>query len=205
MPLKLLAGASVNCVSVDDMKLFLRLSTTSTAEDALLTAWIKVAEDYAENYTKRALMRQQWEFRLDSFPGEDGEIELPRPPLSTASTDLVISYVEDTTVGNTTSVASTAYTIDYYSEPGKVYPSYDNEWPDTFRDERNAVRITYFSGVTVATAVPETIRQWIKLRVGAMYEHREALMAGNWANQTVELPRNFVDGLLDAYVMMEQP
>jgi hypothetical protein len=148
-------------------------------------------------------MRQQWELRLNDFPGSSAEIELPRPPLSTASTDLVITYIEDTTAGNTTTVSSTRYSVDFYSEPAVVYPSYDNDWPDDVRDERNAVRITYYSGYANAAAVPQPIKQWVMLRVGAMYEHRESLMAGNFANQTAELPRNYVDGLLDEFVVME--
>ena len=204
MPLKLITAATANSVSVDEVKSFLRLTTSSTDEDALLTAFIKVADSYCENYTKRALLRQQWELRLDMFPGTSGEIELPRPPLSTASTDVVINYIEDTTLGNTTTVDSTAYEIDYYFEPARLYPSYDNEWPDDIRDDqRNAVRITYFSGYASTTYIPQDIKHWVLLRVGAMYEHREALMAGNFANQTVELPRNFVDGLLDPYVITD--
>ncbi len=202
MALKRITGPATEAVTVDECKDFLRIQGT-TAEDLLLHSFIKTAHNYAENYTKRAIMRQQWELRLNDFPGSSAEIELPRPPLSTASTDLVITYIEDTTTGNTTTVSSTRYSVDSYSEPAVVYPSYDNDWPDDVRDERNAVRITYYSGYANAAAVPQPIKQWVMLRVGAMYEHRESLMAGNFANQTVELPRNYVDGLLDEFVVME--
>lgn len=202
MPLKRITEPTARCLTVAECKDFLRIQGT-TAEDVLIEGFIKAAENYCENYTKRALRRQQWELRLDDFNGIDDPIELPRPPLSTASTDLVVSYVEDTTAGNTTSVASTLIDIDYYSEPARIFPSYDNEWPDDVRDERNAVRITYYSGYSNTAVMPQDIKHWLLLRVGAMYEHRESLMAGNWANQTVELPRNFVDGLLDPYVIMD--
>lgn len=202
MPLKRITEPTANCISVEECKDFLRIQGT-TADDSLLQSCINAAERYAENYTKRSLRRQQWELRIDMFPGTSGEIELPRPPLSTASTDLIVNYVEDTTLGNTTQVNSTAYEIDYYSEPAKIYPAYDNEWPDTVRDVRNSVRITYYSGYNNTAIIPQDIKHWLLLRVGSMYEHRESLMAGNFANQTVELPHNFVDGLLDPYVVMD--
>lgn len=201
MALRRITEPTTQCVTVAEVKDFLRIQG-STAEDVLLHGFIKAAERYCENYTKRSICRQQWELRMDYFPEPDGEIELPRPPLSTASTDLAINYVEDTTVGNTTAMAATAIEIDYYTEPALIYPSYDNEWPDTYRSQKNAIRITYYSGYATPGQVPQDIKHWLMLRVGAMFEHREALMAGNFANQTVELPRNFVDGLLDSYVVL---
>lgn len=202
MSLKRITNPTTQSISVLECKEFLRIQG-STVEDVLIAGFIKAAENYCENYTKRSLCRQQWELRLDDFNGIDDPIELPRPPLSTASSDVVVNYVEDTTAGNTTQVASTLLDVDYYSEPGRIYPSYDNEWPDNVRDVRNAVRITYYSGYSSTAIIPNDIKHWLLLRVGAMYEHREALMAGNFANQTVELPRNFVDGLLDPYVIMD--
>lgn len=198
MPLKRITEPTTQCVTVDDCKDFLRMQGT-TSEDYLIQAFIKSAESYFENYTKRALMRQQWELRLDDFNGHTGDIELPRPPLSTNSSDVMISYIEDTTVGNTTTINATAVTIDYYSAPALVYPSYDNEWPDP-RDEKNAVRITYYSGYSTQSLVPEQIKHWVKLRVGAMYEHRGAVMVGS-GNFITELPHSFVDGLIDEFVV----
>ena len=202
MPLRRITEPTAKSLTVAECKDFLRIQGT-TADDLLIDSFITAAERYCENYTKRALQRQQWELRIDYFPGSTGAIELPRPPLSTASTDLAVNYVEDTTAGNTTAIATTALEIDYFSEPAKIYPAYENEWPDTVRDQRNAVRITYYSGYVSTAIVPQDIKHWLLLRVGAMYEHREALMAGNFANQTVELPRNFVDGLLDPYVITD--
>ena len=198
MSLKRITASTTNCVSLDEVKSFLRLSS-STDEDTLLTAFVKSAESYAENYMKRSINKQQFELRIDGFNGHDGDIELPRPPLTTVSSEVVVTYVKDTTAGDTTSISATALTIDYQSEPGILYPSYDNEWP-TPRDEHNAVRITYYSGYATASLVPDSIKQWVKLRVGAMYENRESLMVGS-GNFISELPHSYVDGLLDEFVV----
>ena len=198
MALKRITAPSTQCVTVDEVKDFLRLQGT-TSEDYLLLAFIKSAESYAENYMKRSINKQQFELRIDGFNGHDGDIELPRPPLTTVSSEVVVTYVKDTTAGDTTSISATALTIDYQSEPGVLYPSYDNDWPEP-RDERNAVRITYYSGYATPTLVPDAIKQWVKLRVGAMYENREALMVGT-GNFISELPHSYVDGLLDEFVV----
>ena len=198
MSLKRITAPSTQCVTVAEVKDFLRLQGT-TAEDYLLQSFIKSAESYAENYMKRSINKQQWELRIDDFNGHDGDIELPRPPLTTVSSEVVVTYVKDTTAGDTTSISATALTIDYQSEPGVLYPSYDNEWPDP-RDEHNAVRITYYSGYATPALVPESIKQWVKLRVGSMYENRESLMVGT-GNFISELPHSYVDGLLDEFVV----
>ena len=201
MALKRITAPSTQCVTVDEVKDFLRLQGT-TSEDYLIQSFIKSAESYAENYMKRSINKQQWELRLDEFPDLDEkvqDIELPRPPLSTVSSEVVVSYVKDTTLGDTTSVASTAFTIDYYSEPGIIYPSYDNEWPDP-KEIPNAVRVTYYSGYSTPANVPEAIKHWVKLRVGSMYENRESLMVGI-GNFISELPHSYVDGLLDEFVV----
>jgi uncharacterized phiE125 gp8 family phage protein len=198
MSLKRITAPSTQCVTVAEVKDFLRLQGT-TAEDYLLQSFIKSAESYAENYMKRSINKQQYELRLDGFNGHDGDIELPRPPLTTVSSEVVVAYVEDTTVGNTTAISATAITIDYQSEPGVLYPSYDNEWPEP-RDENNAVRITYYSGYATPALVPDAIKHWVKLRVGAMYEHRESLMVGT-GNFVTELPHSYVDGLLDEFLV----
>jgi len=201
MALKRITAPSTQCVTVDEVKDFLRLQGT-TSEDYLIQSFIKSAESYAENYMKRSINKQQWELRLDEFPDLDEkvqDIELPRPPLSTVSSEVVVSYVKDTTLGDTTSVASTAFTIDYYSEPGIIYPSYDNEWPNP-KEIPNAVRVTYYSGYSTPANVPEAIKHWVKLRVGSMYENRESLMVGT-GNFISELPHSYVDGLLDEFVV----
>ena len=45
-----------------------------------------------------------------------------------------------------------------------------------------------------------SIKQWVKLRVGSMYENRESLMVGS-GNFISELPHSYVDGLLDEFVV----
>ena len=195
--LTLTSESTVEPVTVTEFRTFLRMeSTDSTAEDTLLANYITVARLLAENITKRQLVQASRSLVIDNFANTTAVIELPRPPLSTVSTNISITYVKDTTVGDTTTVGSTVFTIDPDSEPGRIYPSYGNEWPDDIRGQRNAVRINYVCGYTSVNICPEPIKNWIKMRAAAMYEYREPIIA----NEDIEnLSYEFVDGILDQY------
>jgi hypothetical protein len=87
------------------------------------------------------------------------------------------------------------YTVDAISEPGVITPAVNTYWPDTV-NTTNAVQISYTSGYGDATAVPAGIKEWMLMRIGAMYENREEIVVGQRLT-LVELP--FVDNLLDPY------
>lgn len=189
-------------VTVDDVRSHLRID--STEDDFLLAIYIKSARQYAENYMQRSLMPQTLELRIDQFP-TGGIIELPRPPLSTNTTDVVITYLDGAS-GNSTTLASTYYTVDTHSEPGRVILNKDRVWPDEYLFP-HAVRVQYKAGYPLDSSstggtVPEAIKQWLMVRVGQMYEHREPFLTGRDAI-IADIRRDFVDGLLDPYVVIE--
>ena len=188
-------------VSVDDLKLHLRIASTaiaggSSAEDALLESYEMAAIRRGENLTRRAWMRTKWELTLDSFP--TGQMVLPRPPLTTISTEVIVTYIDPAAAVQT--LGATGYGIDERSEPGSLIPSTESseDWPDT-NDVFNAVTVTFFSGYATATTnvIPESIQQWIRLQVGQMYEFREPVADGSLNTQR----RDFLDGLLDPYIV----
>jgi uncharacterized phiE125 gp8 family phage protein len=204
MALVLVTDASAEPVIAMDIKHHLRLSTVDTVEDALLAGYITVARKQSENKTHALCLPQTWKMTLDAFPMSTDAITFPFYPLSSTVGEVVITYMDESSGGSTT-LAATAYTVDYESEPPRVYPSPDNEWPDTF-DARKAVQIQFKAGYPLVGAgtsasTPEPIRQWIKMRVGAMYENRESMTITNlsYVNQTY----NNFDALLDDYIMPE--
>lgn len=183
------------CVSIADIKDFVRLRG-STAEDYLFRSVLQAAESYAENYMKRSIMRQQWRLTLDAIPADD-VIELLRPPLSTVTT-AVSAFTYTGTTGGTITMPATAYDTDTASEPPRLYLAYDSVWPSDIRGHKDVIKIDYWTGYADKAGVPEGIKTWVKLRAAAYYENREAVMVGT-GNFIDELPRSFVDGLLDEY------
>jgi uncharacterized phiE125 gp8 family phage protein len=197
--LKLITDSTAEPVSVADLKLFMRLSTVSTTEDALLAALEKAARKHAENFTRRPCMPQTFQLVMDGFPGS--EIILPRAPLSSTASDVVITYL-DAVSANSTSLSTSVYGVDTLAEPPRVFLLDGQDWPDHYT-QRNAVTVQFVAGypldLSSAPAPPEGITNWIKMRVSQMYEYREPMQAGNMT----ELPRSYVDGLLDPYVLID--
>lgn len=173
-------------VTTAEAKLHLRV--THSAEDAYIDALIDSAVNLAEHIMGRSVMPQKWLVQLDEFP--DGAIRLGYPPVT--SVDWVKYLPADG--GAEATVAQADYQLDADLLPGWVRPVYGKSWPATY-DAMNAVKVQFVAGWANAAAVPQPIKQWILLTVGAWYVAREAVQG----RQVTELPRGFHDGLLDRY------
>lgn len=150
-----------------------QLKVDASADDALITSLITAARQQAEETGAfgfshgRALVTQTLALFLDGFPDADGAIEVPRPPLASVTS---ITYVD--TAGTTQTLASSDYTVDAKSKPGRVAPAFGKSWPAT-RDVINAVTVTFDAGYGTAAAVPESIKREIKALLVHLYERRE--------------------------------
>lgn len=184
MALKLITPATELAVSLADAKAHLRVDTTD--EDALITAYITAAAELAEQTTGRALMPQTWELTLDAFPEA---FEITRVPAASITS---LKYWDK--AGEQQTLGTALYTLDDTDDFGIAYvvPVFGGTWPDT-RAQINAVALRYVAGYATGANVPDSIKSWIKLQVGAMYENREA----EGAVQTHAL--GFADRLLDRY------
>lgn len=163
------------------------LYVTHTDDDTLIAAYISAARDDAEHRLGRLLIDQTWELSLGAFPSV---IVMPVPIASVTS----IKYIDTDGVEQTLDPAT--YQVDTAALPGVVAPAYGAAWPST-RDQYNAVKVRYTAGYGAdSTTVPATIRAWILLRIGSLYENRESAVSGQPITQA---PRDFSDALLDRY------
>jgi hypothetical protein len=78
-------------------------------------------------------------------------------------------------------------------------PAYGTSWPAT-RAEINAVSVIYTCGFGAPEAVPESIKRWMLLRIGALYENREEVLTGR-AITLAPLP--LADALLSPYRLLD--
>lgn len=171
-------------VMLADAKLHLRVD--SADEDALITSLTVAATQAAEQEIGRALVTQTWTIKLDAFPASAEYIDLFMPPIQSITS---ITYVDSD--GATQTLASSEYTLIADTIRPQVAPA--TSWPAT-KTQPSAVVITYVAGYGAAPSnVPESIRQWILMQVGAMYENRESMGVNNIA----VMP--FLSGLLDRY------
>ncbi len=157
-------GPSAEPIDLDEAKDHCRI--VSSTDDAYVQRLIIAAREWAEAATGRALITQTWVFRLDCFPAH-GEIMIPHSPVQSISS---VSYLD--TAGATQTLDSADYSVDIYSLPARLRPSYGNCWPST-RQDYNAVTITAVCGEADAADVPEKLKQAMLLVIGHLFEHRE--------------------------------
>lgn len=167
MPLALVTLPSTEPVTLAEAKAHLRVTTTD--EDALLDSLIPAARQWAEDFTRRALITQTWDYTLDAFADE---IEIPMPPLQSVSS---VKYLDVDGVEQT--LAATEYTVDAAATRGLVRSVYGKSWPSV-RDQANAVTIRFIAGYGAAPAVPAPIKAAVLLMLGELYARRETAIVG---------------------------
>lgn len=174
--------------SVADLKLYLRIDPSNTADDTMLTRQIKAAREAVETYLNRSLVTQTRKLTLDAFPGGSwnasdqagGEgydqgpsrplsngvpgINLPWGPIQSISS---VKYYDQANVLQT--VASSTYFLDASS--GRMVLNDGASWPVSVRS-RAAVEITFVAGYGAAAAVPGTIVEAILQVAAKLYECR---------------------------------
>ncbi len=186
MSLQLVTPPAEEPVSLAEAKLHLRVDVDD--DDALIGSIISAARQTAETLTGRQLITSRWKLVLDAFPCQT--ILLAKCPVQSV---VNIQYLDMNGMSQTLPLID--YVVDTACEPARITPVFGKTWPPTL-PQIGAVTITFDAGYGAASAVPEGIKSWIKLRVGSLYAHREEmsiLMRGRID------PLPFVDGLLDPY------
>ena len=165
-------------LSLDEAKIHLRIddegSPPGHPDDTLIESFITGAInelDGIDGWLGRALVTQQWSLSIDWFP--EWEILLPLPPLQSVES---VVYVDRDGVDITLDPANYRV-IASDSDPGRIEPDFGKCWPCT-RQQSNAVTISFTCGYGAPSNVPEIIRNYIRLRVGQLYEHRELVAIG---------------------------
>lgn len=141
------------------------LNSPSSTEDSLITAKLAAARRHCENFLRRAILTQTWDYFLDRFPGED-YIQIPRPPLQTVS---YVKYKDST--GTLQTFSSDYYIVDINSEPGRIALAYGQSWPVTYGEIQD-VQIRFIAGYTAAADVPEDWKQGILMKLTDLYVNR---------------------------------
>lgn len=168
----LTTAPTVEPLTLAEAKTQLRLESSFTDDDALVTAMCEAVRQYAETICRRSLVAQTWTLLLDQFPrpafnvgsanwygpqwginpgpltvlspdGSTGyEIYLPNPPLLAVQS---IGYVD------TTSPLGVQQTLDpsqYLVTPGDkgcITPAFGTVWPQT-QQQKGAVQVTFSAG-----------------------------------------------------------
>jgi uncharacterized phiE125 gp8 family phage protein len=202
MPLQLVTPPAEEPVSLAEAKQHLRVDGGD--DDLLIGSLITAARQAAETKTGRQLITARWKLVLDAFPGPSlmqsangasfslpgHAILLAKCPVQSA---VSIEYLDMN--GTTQVMPASDYVLDAACEPARLTPAFGKTWPPTL-PQMGAVSVTFDAGYGTASAVPEGLKSWIKLRVGSLYGHREEMSV--LSRGRID-PLPFVDGLLDGF------
>jgi len=161
--LKLKTAPASQVVLGTDVQEYLRLD--STAYNTTLGNYVTMARMQAEAYTRRAFITQTWYLMLDSREINE-EIKIPRPPLQSAT---ILTYND---AGTPAAQDAASYTVDTYSEPGRIYLNPGYTW--NYTRERNGMLIEFIAGYgAAATDVPADIKMAITEAAAIYYNSGE--------------------------------
>lgn len=186
MSLQLVTPPAGEPVSLAEAKLHLRVD--GGEDDLLIGSLITAARQAAETITHRQFITARWKLVMDAFAGQ--AVLIHKSPLISV---VAVEYLD--MAGLVQTMPPSHYTVDAASEPARLTPIFGQTWPPTL-PQIGAVSVTFDAGYGPASAVPEGIKSWIKLRVGSLYAHREE-MSVLTRGRIDPLP--FVDGLLDGF------
>ncbi|MDA0780672.1 MAG: head-tail connector protein [Rickettsiales bacterium] len=160
-------------ISISKAKDHLRVDHSD--EDDYILSLIGSAREFAERFTRRALMTKTVDFKIDEFPID--VIEVSMPPLQSVSS---ITYIDPN--GELQTWGSSNYIVDTISQPARIAPAYGKVFPST-RCQMNAVTIRAIIGYGGSSDIPKEIIQAMLQMIGHLYEHRESVDIGRPLNE----------------------
>jgi uncharacterized phiE125 gp8 family phage protein len=180
----LLVGEGVD-VALDILS-HLNMDPQTGAENARLSNLIKAARRWAENFTNRCFIEQEWDLLLSGgfpcmgqFVLSPFEIRIPRAPVKASGGIVSVKYLD----GNGTQQTLTPgadYVVASRGQRTIVLPAYGKSWPparqaiDASGNFPAEVRFIAGYGADGKT-VPENFRQAMLLLIGHWNENREEL------------------------------
>jgi len=187
MNIELITPPTEEPITLAEAKEHLRV--VHSDEDALIESLIIAARETVESKLERVLITQTWKHYFDRFPGEYA-YELQAGIQSIAS----VTYRDLDNVEQT--LAPTVYEISK-DAVSQFRLAYGQQFPEALERD-DSVAISVVAGYGDRYAVPEGIKQAIKLLVGHYYENREAVVVGT----TTSVVPMAVDLLLRRYKVL---
>lgn len=165
-------------LSLEDAKRFIRV--VDTDDDVDIQSFIDCAITEGQDITNRQFPTATYELYLSEFKRE---IKLPKNPIQEITS---IEYLDSSNSYITLDLNSY-----FLSEELEIGVIVFTAMPG-IKSQRNAIKITFKSGY--GSKFPGDLRQWLKVRVSTLYEHREQITIG------VSLTKNnHVDSILQRY------
>lgn len=196
MAIKQLVAPAILPVTISEAKIHERIDVEDAANDASILALLSSATQLAENYTRRAFIKQRW---IMSTPIAGPIISIPRPPLIEVidnTVEFIDTYNVATPVDPTLYFTNNIYTPARLIWKGMEVPAaaggFSWWWPQDWWNDLDAyygsvLQFEYWAGYgDTADTVPWEIKEGILQIFGSLYENRESQEIPGGAKQLLQ-------------------
>jgi uncharacterized phiE125 gp8 family phage protein len=174
-------------VTLEDIKLYLRLLGTDS-DDAELSSFIRVAEDFIRIKTGHCLPSSSFELNLPWLSRR--VLTLPVYPV-TAITSFQVLNPDTETYENVENYRTSLLTI-----PATISPKAYAFWPAQYRFGPFNVRIVFNAGYTGSGfRIPDTLTHCVKMLVAHYYESRNIVSFNPVVNMVPYTLKSMLDSL----------
>lgn len=163
---------------------------TSALDTVIEKVWIPTARRQAESRTGWTFAKQQFKKTFKGFCQSGMKL---RPPLLSVSS---VHYLDSQNAS--VLLPSNQYRAVTSELEGLLLPAAGVALPSTY-GQQDAVSVTFTSGYATREDVPENARHWMLMAIATWYQNREGIVTGTIVS---ELPRDFMDALLDEFTLL---
>ncbi len=161
---EIVTPAAGECFTTEQVKNYLKIPSTVTADDDLIDESVISARQLVERRTSNIMISTALAEYQDAFPVNNTTIELGLAPISIFGK---VEYLNKS--GVLTEFASDDYTTDLLSRPGRIMLKSGKSWPSDVGQFPNAVKLTYSAGSANAASIPGPLRTAMLIMIGAFY------------------------------------
>ena len=168
----LVTGPTFEPVTVDEAKRQARI--VDQHSDDVIASYIRTAREEAESALNFGILTQTWRLDLSAWAER-----IPLPMAYQLQSITNVKYYDGD--GTLQTLSTSTYTTDAVSRPAAVVRASNYAWPTLQADRLTGkIQITYVVGWTTAAAVPERIKQGMKMFVTYLDADRDgAAIFGN--------------------------
>lgn len=174
-PRKIVTPPDHEPLTLDEAKLHLRVD--HDLEDAKILGMIRTAREAAEEAASRTLVPTTYKVKLDDWPIPEWKRGRWRREIRIDDElQQVVSVSYRDAAGDLQVLDESAYDVDE-GPPGRIVPAYGACWPRV-RPGPGAVEVVYTAGYASDDLIPQSLKDWMLLLVGNLYENRESTVPG---------------------------
>lgn len=189
---RVVTGPTVEPVRLNDVLDHLRLSESD--HEPQIASLLQAARERIEEIIGRSLVQQTRAVQYPDWPG-GGVLELPYPPIQS------VTHVKYTDTDATEYTLSTDdYSVDTYSEPGRVVLKYGETWPSVQLHQADyPIVITYVAGYDDDGSSPPDYRANIPAPIVAAIKMEVELRYDRPPEAYAKQLKDAIDALLTPY------